>query len=85
MGPLSRFSGTFRAILGDQEELKTRRDEVPTLANLGVVYSDWGRYDKAVDYYQQSLALAREFKDPMGEGSSLNNLANVFKTWGQYR
>ena len=46
------------------------------LNNLGVVFSGWGQYDKAVDYYEKSLAISRELKDRMGEGFTLNNLGN---------
>ena len=34
----------------------------------GQCFSDWGQYDKAVEYYEKSLAICRELKDRRGEG-----------------
>jgi len=65
-------------------ELKDRKGEGTTLNNLGIVFKDWGQYDKAVDYYEKSLAIRIELKDRKGEGQTLNNLGLVFKDWGQY-
>ena len=48
------------------------------------MYSDWGQYDKALEYYEKSLELSRKLGDVKGEGNTLNNLGNVYKDWGQY-
>ncbi len=64
--------------------MKDRRREGQTLNNLGLVYADWGEYDKAVKYYEQALSLARQCRDRRGEANALNNLANVYKDWGKY-
>ena len=50
-----------------------------SLGNLGVAYGDLGDYKKTIDYQQQSLAIAREIKDRLGEGYSLNNLGSAFQ------
>ena len=52
--------------------------------NLGNIYSDWGQYDKAVDYYEKSIAVCREFKDRKLEGGTLNNLGRVYQDRGDY-
>jgi tetratricopeptide (TPR) repeat protein len=52
--------------------------------SVGLIYDDWGQYDKAVGYYEKSLAIKRELKDRKGEGATLTNLGIVYKEWGQY-
>ena len=42
---------------------------------MGIVYQLQGRYDEALDAYGRSLAIKREFKDRVGEGQTLENLA----------
>ncbi|HBK63721.1 MAG TPA: hypothetical protein DD000_09435, partial [Cyanobacteria bacterium UBA11166] len=36
------------------------------LGNLGNAYYRLGDYTKAIEYYQQHLAIAREIKDRLG-------------------
>jgi tetratricopeptide (TPR) repeat protein len=45
-----------------------------SLYALGEVYCDLGRFDEAIHYAQQSLAINREFGSRGGEGRSLNLL-----------
>ena len=54
------------------------------LNHLGIVYKDQGRWDRAKEAYQQSLAIIREFGDRYGEGLALNNLGNVYETQGRW-
>ncbi|MBM6828801.1 tetratricopeptide repeat protein [Anaerotignum lactatifermentans] len=53
--------------------------------NLGVVFDELGRYDKAMEYYKKAAILK---KDCAGESLSfadtLNNLAVVYSQTGQY-
>ncbi len=41
---------------------------------MGNAYYSLGNYAKAIEYHEQTLAIAREIKDHLGEGKSLNNL-----------
>jgi CHAT domain-containing protein/tetratricopeptide (TPR) repeat protein len=54
------------------------------LGNLGVAYNFLGQYPKAIEFYQQSLAIAREIGNRYGEASSLNNLGDTYNSLGQY-
>ncbi|MDE5080310.1 MAG: tetratricopeptide repeat protein, partial [Trichodesmium sp. St18_bin1] len=54
------------------------------LTHLGNVYYSQGEYDKAMEYYQQSLQIAREIGNRSGEGNALGNLGNVYNSQGKY-
>jgi tetratricopeptide (TPR) repeat protein len=55
-----------------------------TLHNLGTVYLNQGRWEKAIDCYQESLKIYRQQKDCQGEAQSLNNLGGVYKNQGRW-
>ena len=41
------------------------------------------QYKKAIGYSEQALAIKREIGDREGEGSSLRQMAGVYRIWGQ--
>ncbi|KPQ32735.1 MAG: hypothetical protein HLUCCO16_19630 [Phormidium sp. OSCR] len=51
---------------------------------MGNVYNSLGQYERAIDFYEQSLAITREIGDRAGEGNALSNLGNVYNSLGQY-
>ena len=51
---------------------------------MGIVYQDLGQPEKAIQYYEQSLAIAREVKRRVGEGNTLANLGNVHREMKLY-
>ena len=63
--------------------LKDRDEEGKFLGNLGVAYHVLGQVEKAIDHYQQALAIAREIGDRRGEGSDLGNLGLAYSDLGQ--
>jgi len=44
---------------------------------LGLAYNSLGQFQNAIDFYQQSLKIAREIGDRQGESISLNNLGDT--------
>ncbi|MEG4335969.1 tetratricopeptide repeat protein, partial [Microcoleus sp. AT9_A2] len=54
------------------------------LGILGVAYKYLGNYAKAIDYGQQSLAIAREIKHREGECLALNILGGAYIDLGNY-
>ncbi|HEY9297822.1 MAG TPA: tetratricopeptide repeat protein [Phormidium sp.] len=54
------------------------------LSNLGSVYDLQGDYILALDYYQQSLAIAMEIGDRSGQGLVLCRWANTLIKLEQY-
>jgi CHAT domain-containing protein len=55
------------------------------LANLGAGYLKLGDYAKAIEYSQQSLAIARANGDLQREGQVLGNLGVAYLNLGDYR
>jgi tetratricopeptide (TPR) repeat protein len=57
--------------------------EAVALNSIGLVYSDLGEKQKALEYYSQSLLLKRAIKDQRGEASILNNIGRVYSDLGE--
>ncbi len=53
--------------------------------NLGNAYDSLGQYQRAIDFYQQSLEISREIGDRGGEAASLSHLGTAYKSLGQYQ
>ena len=43
-----------------------------------------GEYKKALDYYQQSLAIEKQIGNKLEQGQTLNNIAGVYEDLGEY-
>jgi tetratricopeptide (TPR) repeat protein len=55
------------------------------LNSLGNAYDSLGQYQRAIDFYQQSIEIMREISDRNGEANSLGNLGNAYDSLGQYQ
>ena len=44
-----------------------------------------GEYRRAIEFYEQRLAIAREIGDRRGEGNALGNLGNAYRALGDTR
>ncbi|MGK7943972.1 MAG: tetratricopeptide repeat protein [Microcystaceae cyanobacterium] len=56
-----------------------------SLTSLGNAYNLLGEYQSAIDYYKQSLTIAREIGDRRGEANSLGNLGVAYDSLGEYQ
>jgi CHAT domain-containing protein len=73
---------------GYYREIKDRQNEGEAPGNVGFVYVYLNRgyyYDKAIDYYQQSLVIAREVKNRHEEGNALGGLGLAYLYKGDLR
>ncbi|MEM9482297.1 MAG: CHAT domain-containing protein, partial [Cyanobacteria bacterium P01_F01_bin.116] len=61
-----------------------RRGEGIMLNNIGSIYDNLGQYARALEFYEQSLAIRQEIGDRRGEGTMLSNVGNVYASLGQY-
>ena len=55
------------------------------LNNLGITCTALCKQDRAIDYYQQDLAIAKEIEDRYGESICLGNLGSLYLTLGDYQ
>ncbi len=62
-----------------------RRGEGQALGNLGNAWAALGETRKAIELYEQHLAIAREIGDRRGEGDALGNLGNAWAALGETR
>ncbi len=62
-----------------------RRGEGNALGNLGTAWAALGEPRRAIEFYEQQLAIAREIGDRRGEGSTLGNLGNAWADLGEPR
>ena len=56
---------------------KTAVNPVTPLISEGQRHYEAGRYDQALNNYEQALVIAREVGDRAGEGATLNNIGEV--------
>ncbi|MBE9040788.1 tetratricopeptide repeat protein [Oscillatoriales cyanobacterium LEGE 11467] len=52
---------------------------------MGNAYHSLGEYQRAIDFYQQYLAIAREIGNRNGEGTALGNLGVAYQFLGEYQ
>ena len=61
-----------------------KRLQAPTLNDLGDCYLSLGQYAKAMELYEQALAIYKEMGDRAGQAKTLNGLGNCYLSLGQY-
>lgn len=49
--------------LATNRMIHNREQESIDLGNLGIIFESLGQYQKAIDFYQQSLAITREIRE----------------------
>jgi len=78
----------FEKLLPERFDEKPKLTSMQThgaiLGNLGSAYYDLGQVERAIEYYEQALAIAKEIGDRHGEGTLLNNLGVAFMDLEKY-
>ncbi|MEO1144066.1 MAG: tetratricopeptide repeat protein [Cyanobacteria bacterium J06638_22] len=67
-----------------QTNTAARRAESLELNNRGQQLQVVGRYDEALELFEQALIIVREIDERQGEGVILNNIGEVYRTLGNY-
>ena len=79
--------GHYRLAVEMHERLSARLTrpywQMATANALGTSYATLGQTGRAVEHYQQALAIARQTRDRSIESSALGNLGNSYSTLGQ--
>jgi tetratricopeptide (TPR) repeat protein len=69
---------TSARVLGD------RHTEAYILGSLGVALHDTGRYDRAIDHYQEAVAISEEIGDQRVLGGTLASMAHVYRRLARF-
>lgn len=87
-GQLAYLSARWNEALEFFEELLQEEllDELKgqVLSETGLVYKVKGEWDKAIDYYQRSLAIKEKVADEHEMAPTFNNLGNVYQAKGEW-
>jgi tetratricopeptide (TPR) repeat protein len=59
-------------------ETGNKADLGVVLNTMGVIYKNWGDYQKAIDYYQKNLNLQESIGDTIQMGRAYANIGNVY-------
>ncbi|MGB3192162.1 MAG: CHAT domain-containing protein [Limnoraphis sp.] len=65
-------------------QLNEKVVEGEIINNLGELYNQREKYNQAIDYSRQAIALAKEASDRKIEAKALNNLGVAYKNLGQF-
>ncbi|MEM7532880.1 MAG: tetratricopeptide repeat protein [Chloroflexota bacterium] len=66
----------------DRNQITQHEYGPATLGNLGNVYSDLAKYERAIEFYKQALSIAQEINNRRNEGLILGNLGLVYADLG---
>ncbi|MGB2727756.1 MAG: tetratricopeptide repeat protein [Halobacteriota archaeon] len=67
----------------EEPKLTSMQTHGAILGNLGLAYSNLGEVERAIEYYEQALAIHREIGDRRGEGADLGNFGTAYYAQGQ--
>lgn len=71
--------------LAGARKLNHRVHEGNVLGNLGNAYTELGKPQRAIQFYEEALFIYREAGDAVGEGISLANLGLAYSALGELR
>jgi len=86
LGGLSHQSKEEEIIRLEEYIQTVQTDELKNniLGQLGRLEYELGRYEKALIHFEKSLAIQEEIGDKAGEGTTLNNISQIYKAQGDY-
>jgi len=70
---------------GLHREKRDKQAEIRLLLELAGFFDFISEYRKAIEYYEQSLAISSEIGNQFSEGKSLNGLGSTYLNLGEYR
>lgn len=81
---LGEIDLALKALLQAEQLFSKKSDLALVYMNLGVVVSDKGDLQQALNYHSRALGLCREIADRGCESTQLNNIAVVFQDRGDF-
>ena len=80
---IATLRGLLDEYVGREPEIRLARADL--LSKLGILHYSLGEARRAIEYYEQALAIAREIGDRRGEGAHLGNLGLAYAALGEVR
>jgi len=80
---IALLRGLLDEYVGEETEIQKARADL--LGKLGILHFALGEARRAIGYYEQALAIAREIGDRRGEGNHLGNLGAAYFALGDAR
>ena len=79
-----QVSATFirKLVLKTEPGKFTMVGQAATLSNLGIAYQKTGDLSKAIEYFEQAMALSREMGDRKAEATINSNLGSAYEKLG---
>ena len=65
------------------EKMQNKKEKANILNELGTISYFLSEPRKAIEFYEQALAIAREIGDRRGQGNALGNLGNAYSDLGE--
>ena len=92
LGLIRRFEGNYAAALPlfkqaltwYQSDRKYQPSQLGALFNLGVINQEIGDYEKALSYFYEEHALAKELDVQTGRANTLNSIGVTFRKIGNF-
>ncbi|RMF01301.1 MAG: CHAT domain-containing protein [Chloroflexi bacterium] len=87
VGPLNR-DGLYETLLAEWLppicESQNLQIQAEALGQTGKQHLHLGNYDQALPFFQRSLKISQEIGDKSGEGTTLNNISQIYDARGDY-
>lgn len=64
---------------------KNKKDLINIYIKIGDLFKDAGKFDDALLYYNKSLSLAEDLKNPGKQVQILNVIASMYESKGEIR
>ncbi len=76
----------YQESLDIARKIEARCEEANNLANIAAAYCNFsGKYDEAINYFNQSLIIYQELDSLFGKACSLSGLGMVYRAKGKYQ
>ena len=60
-------------------------EEGRAYGNLGIAYHSLGDFQRATEYHEKRLSIAKDVGDRAGEGRAYGNLGNTYRSLGDFQ
>ena len=82
--PLLALTSHLAPLPAQAQTAQDRKAEALRLDKKGLQLLNRGQFRQALEKFQEALVIRKEVGDKMGEGTTLNNIGNVYFYLGQY-